>query len=465
MNKKLWLMPVLMAISLKFVLAIDVLDAALRPFRETNIAALYGTYVLFVDAVIYTILFISLAQMVYVKAFGKKEGKLVAVAIGLALMFGMMILEKNTGFNLGQLGPLAAIILLFILGILLYNLFQGMFNDAAASFSLTFLIMYAILMSAFNLLYKWLEKNAPLLAAIINIAMVAAFIILLIRVIRMFGGGGNNNNGGGNQGGNNNNGGGNNQGGGNQPQPAVPNTLTITSPTPNQNFNAGDIVRVAFNVAGPGFANTYNYQISDRGTNRVVDRVENVRGNQVYPGLLRAGSELVPGNHIFQVAAMSRGFFGGGNVIALSEFVPFTVGGAGAGPGDLVDLITNNLDTLIAQLTAAYNNYALIFNTIVQMHNNAFRGAGPDAGPAEWAALITARDEMRRLGREINDLLRAINAHPQYGALTAVHLGVLAANVRRNTNIRRAIIQYEIQARDDYNNHRAPRAPPAPGRP
>ena len=69
---------------------------------------------------------------------------------------------------------------------------------------------------------------------------------------------------------------------------------------------------------------------------------------------------------------------------------------------------------------------------------------------------------MLRTAADINTILTAIHSHAGYGALTPVHLGILAANIRRNTNIRRAIVQYELQARQDYNTHSAPRAPPRP---
>lgn len=461
MNKKLFIIPAFLAISLQIVSAIDILDLVLKPFQEVYVGALYLRYVMFIDAVIYFILFLSLAQMVYTKAYGKKEGKLVAVAVGLALMFGMMIFEKNSGFNLGQLGPLSAIILLMVLGWLLYNLIQGMFNDVAASFSLTFLIMYAILMSTFSPLYKWLEAYSPLLAAILNLTMVAAFVVLIIRIIGMFGGGNNNNN----------NGGGNGTTPGTTPTtpgttpttptvptPPAPSTITITSPATGQNFNAGDYVRIAFNVAGPGFNHNYDYDVMIDGS-RYAARITNIGGNQVCPYPIRAGMELAAGRHLIQITAVSRGFFGGtNNIIAQSNVVEITVatGAGGGAPRDLIDLI-NDFNTATNELEVAYTEYARIFNEIITLNN-----AGNPIPPNYWNALLDARNHMIDIARECNRILTAILNHASYPLLDVTQLNALTDITVRNINIRRVIMQYEIQARDDYNHRRAPRTPPRP---
>lgn len=455
-------------LSIQGVYAIDILDSVLQPFRGTDIGKIYETYSLFIDAVLYLLLFLGLAQMVYVKAYGKKEGKLVAVAIGLALTFAMALMESRTGFRLGNLMPIGAIILIFVLFVLLYNLFQGIFNDAGASFSLAFLIMYAFLMSAFNPLYKWLETNAPLLAALVQIAMIISFIVLIIKLIGMFKSGKDDS--GTSSAATTPTGGGGGGGGGGT---LTPNTIDITSPTEGQNFNVGDAIRVTFTGSGTGFNKNYDYEVLLNGIRQIYQ--PNVAGpTQVMVGSITAGTQARVGINVIQINAIKRGFLGTGrSIFAQSAPRNFTVGpggggggggGGGAPPGDLIGLITNNLDAAITNLANRYQRYALIFGTIIQMHYDAFRTRNPAAEPtaAEWAALITARDEMLHVAADVNTIITAIHSHPGYGTLTPVHLGVLAANTTRNTRLRRAIIQYEIQARADYNTHSAPRAPIRP---
>lgn len=451
-------------LSIQSVYAIDILDSVLQPFRGTNVGKIYETYSLFIDAVLYLLLFLGLAQLIYVKAYGKKEGKLIAIAIGLALTFAMALMESNTGFRLGSLMPIGAIVLMFVLFILLYNLFNGIFNDAGASFSLSFLIMYAFLISMFKPLYDWLDANAQLLAALVQITMVISFVVLIIKLVGMFKSGKDDSN--------------SPSLGTTTPTPitggegrsrrtSTPGTIDITSPTEGQHFNIGDNIRVAFNVSGSGFNTNYDYEVLLNGT-RFGGIVSKVAGNQVFPIPIVAGTDAKTGTNVIQINALKRGFFGGTNTIfAQSTARNFTVGpgggrggGGGAPPGDLVDMITNNLDAAITNLANKYQRYALIFDKIIQMHYDAFRTRNPAAEPTaqEWADLITARDEMLHVATGINTILTAIHSHPGYGTLTPIHLGILASNVKRNTRLRRAIIQYEIQARTDYNTHSAPRA-------
>ena len=183
------------------------------------------------------------------------------------------------------------------------------------------------------------------------------------------------------------------------------------------------------------------------------------------PGSITAGTQAKAGLNVIQVNAIKRGFFGSGRkIFAQSNPRNFIVSSGSITPGDLIELITNNLDTAITNLNNEYQKYVSIFNNIIQMHYDAFRTKNPTVEPTadKWAALISARDEMLQSAEEVNRIITAIHSHPAYGTLTPVHLGILTANIVRNTRLRRAIIQYEIQARTDYNTNNAPRAPPRP---
>ena len=332
-----------------------------------------------------------------------------------------------------------------------------MFEDPALSFSLTYLIMYALLASAFVVLLKWIEKNSPFLWAVMALASIAAFVVLIMRLIRLFGNGGNTTpdttppgatppettppNA--------------------TPQQPIHNTITITSPTAGANFNPGDNIRVAFNVAGPEFNRAYDYEVAFNGIIYGGIRHYNARGNQVFPMTVGAGNPpLNPGRHIIQITAYRRGFLRGTNrIIAQSEAVEFTVGAA-APPDDLINLITVNLDSLINDLVNAYNQYYVAFSNVIHLHYQQLRGAGTGPTPQHWAQLLQWRAEIQRIAHEINTLLTAIHTHADYARLTAIHLGVLATLIARDSRVRRAILQFEIQARQDYNARNPPRGQP-----
>jgi len=261
------------------------LSYALNPLGGLNIAGFYLMYYQFIDAIIYLILFLSIAKFAFGKAFLTpdkkpiKEGRMIAVAVGLALTFSMVIVEMNTGFYLGQLAPVALLVFLVVLAILLYNLLQGLFEGEKAkaiSASITYLIIYGLLVVPFGKLNQWIDQNIPLLSGLLSLASVAAFVFLIIQMFKMFGGGKDEIKVG--------------PQGPIGPQgppgppgivPPVPaqnnntNTLTITSPTPTE-YHAGKSIPVSFTVSGPGFANDFDYVIKLNGMDR--GRIQNIQG-------------------------------------------------------------------------------------------------------------------------------------------------------------------------------------------
>ncbi|MGV8086523.1 MAG: hypothetical protein ACP5N1_02745, partial [Candidatus Woesearchaeota archaeon] len=171
------------------------LNSVLGPLSGNALANFYLRYFAFIDAVVYLILFLSLAQLVFTKVYkdNVKEAKMIAIAIALALTFAMAMLEMRTGFYLGQLAPVALIIFLCVIAILLFNLFQSLFNGAngkTVSAALTYLIIYGLLNVPFNALSKWIEQNVSLLSAVLALAALVAFIYLIIELFKMVGLGG-----------------------------------------------------------------------------------------------------------------------------------------------------------------------------------------------------------------------------------------------------------------------------------
>jgi len=173
-------------------------NSILNPFGLLNIASFYLNYYSFIDALVYLILFLSVAKIVFAKVYkdNKKEAKMIAVAIALCLTISMIVLEMNTGFNIGQLAPVALIIFLLVLAVLLYNLMLSLFplkdgqKVSMHSAALTYLIIYGLLIVPFGTLYRWIQTNAPLLSGVLELAGVVAFIYIIIELFSVLGLGG-----------------------------------------------------------------------------------------------------------------------------------------------------------------------------------------------------------------------------------------------------------------------------------
>ncbi len=345
------------------------LNSLLSPLSGNTIATFYLRYFAFIDAIIYLILFLSLAQLVFAKVYKDniKESKMIAIAIALALTVSMTVLEMRTGFHLGQLAPVGLIIFLCVIAILLFNIFLGLFtgaNGKSVSGALTYLIIYGLLTVPFNTLNSWIEQNVSLLSAVLAIAAIVAFIYLLIELFKAVGLGGS----------------------------------SSTTPVPGPQGPAGPIGPVG--PQGPA-APTPEQPIPP----------------------------VVPPQ-------------------------PY--------PDDLRNIINNDYINSIDNVNHLYTEYARIFNLIIQMHYNARNPGQPEPGPAEWTALLNARNALIQAENQSNQILNAIRTHANYTRLNATDIATLSNVMAIHRNIYRAVIDYELLARNAYNNRTAPPAIPRP---
>jgi hypothetical protein len=245
MNPKKLLWGIIPLLLVPLVSAVNILDMILRPFGQFNVGQIYLQYFSFIDACIYLILFLSLAQFVFKKMYEGREGKMVSLAVGLALAFAMAVFELRTGFNLSKLGPFAALIFFLILVMLLFNVLKGLFNEAKPALCFTILIMYGLLVSAFGVLAKWIEQHVPLLFGLIHIALLAAFICALMSVIGLFKGDGAEK---GPKGPSGDKG---PKGDETKKPPPGSNAVTLINPAPGSKHPQGKAIPIVFHVDGP----------------------------------------------------------------------------------------------------------------------------------------------------------------------------------------------------------------------
>ena len=196
-NKKV----ILLFISLVFminlaaiVFAQEVTDFSLVEIFETvrgfDVAEAYGTFPFLIDTIIYFILFISIAQVTLGKQFEGPGGRGVVIAVGLAMAVAISFWAKNVGFTLGNLGPLAGLILALIIGIKIYRLLRG--NESVGSgIWISIIVLYIGAFMFFPEIITALQtsKAGRLGLAILNIAFIIALPMAIISLFRTGGGG------------------------------------------------------------------------------------------------------------------------------------------------------------------------------------------------------------------------------------------------------------------------------------
>ena len=122
------------------------INQILEPFREIDIASTYQTNYLFIDFVIYLLIFVGLSKFVFSKRFSGNGGKAISVGVGLILSLSMSIFSYTTGFSIGSFGPIAAIILMLLVGMLLFGFIRQIggntVNSGIGAFIVTLYIAF-----------------------------------------------------------------------------------------------------------------------------------------------------------------------------------------------------------------------------------------------------------------------------------------------------------------------------------
>ncbi len=115
----------------------------LRPLQMIDIPKIYAQQALLVDFVLYLVLFNGIAQVALVKRLEGKGGRLVAGAVGTALALAMTGLEASTGFTVASMGPLAAALLLALVGITVFRLLRhlGVSGMTAGAFTVVLVVL------------------------------------------------------------------------------------------------------------------------------------------------------------------------------------------------------------------------------------------------------------------------------------------------------------------------------------
>lgn len=148
-----------------------------------NVAATYQEFWSFIDFVIYLVIFTGLAHFVFSKKFPGRAGKAVSIGLAMALSAGMALFSHTTGFRLGNLGPIAGVILLVLVGLLIYSVIRQLGGKTTTSAIIAFIAAYFLTRATFPEIYAWAQQNefAAWLDAAMLLAIPALVIMLLLR--------------------------------------------------------------------------------------------------------------------------------------------------------------------------------------------------------------------------------------------------------------------------------------------
>ena len=129
----------------------------LRPLQLIDIPKIYAQNAVVIDFVLYLVLFNGLAQVALARRLEGRGGRLVAGAMGTALALSLTGIEAVTGFTLASVGPLAAGLLLLLVGVTIYRTLRHLGASGVTAGALS-LVIVAL----------GVESTAPRLAATLS---------------------------------------------------------------------------------------------------------------------------------------------------------------------------------------------------------------------------------------------------------------------------------------------------------
>jgi hypothetical protein len=196
----------LLLVSLVFVMSLaagaafaqedNFIERIFEPFGGIDVASTYTNYSTFIDALLYFLFFIGIAQFALSKQFEGRGGKAVIIAFGLALSVGITVWTSSVGFVLGdRLGPIAAAIFMLIFFIFIIKIFKGDKEEGlmGPSWWLAVGAAYIFINMLFPELLAVFEANrwGSIAVAIFNFMFLLAVIYGIPKYLsRHFGGGG-----------------------------------------------------------------------------------------------------------------------------------------------------------------------------------------------------------------------------------------------------------------------------------
>jgi hypothetical protein len=154
----------------------------LDPFALWDISATYDHYSAFFDLAIYTAIFVALAQSVYGLRFQGRPGRILSSAVGLGLAISLTLAEEQFGWNLRAAGPIAAVILLVLVGVLILHVMLKAHVAWRLAAPLTYVLLYMFVRALSPELFDMIMDRAPfihLLSAVVLLVCVWQFGVAL----------------------------------------------------------------------------------------------------------------------------------------------------------------------------------------------------------------------------------------------------------------------------------------------
>lgn len=156
----------------------DPFEGVLDPFAWWDISGTYDKYAGFFDLVIYSTIFIAVANIAFTGRFTGRAGKAMATTIGIALGVSLTIAERQFGWSLRQAGPIAVLIALLLVGFLILHVLVRIHVSWKLAVPLSYVIVYLFVRAMSPALMAAIADRMPF----INLLSAVIFLICVWQI-------------------------------------------------------------------------------------------------------------------------------------------------------------------------------------------------------------------------------------------------------------------------------------------
>jgi len=155
-------------------------DSPLHLLGNLDIAATYDSNH-WIDILVYLLIFIPVARLTLGRRYEGRDGRILSTVVGVVLAFSLYLAEIGIGFSIRSLGPVAAGILIFVVGFIIYCMFKVLGVGSTTAGSVTFILVYFLALGSVPNFSSWIqaEKLTPWMNLVLG-------SVILLSIYRLF---------------------------------------------------------------------------------------------------------------------------------------------------------------------------------------------------------------------------------------------------------------------------------------
>ena len=151
-------------------------------FDLLDVPFIYDRYSVGIDFSLAFLFFLGATRVTLAKRFPGRAGSLLIVSVSIALSVGFSLAEREMNFSLRDFGPLAAIIIIFVVAMVFYTLLRSLDIGRSNALSISFITLFMSLQTVSPSILHWIDEHGPWLSSLLYIGFLVSVVKLIISI-------------------------------------------------------------------------------------------------------------------------------------------------------------------------------------------------------------------------------------------------------------------------------------------